>query len=98
MNGIKGRNKKTQRGQEGQLQACSFCRQVAAREVLRPQVFGHGKQLLVIEDVPTMVCDNCGETYFTGKTLDELERILGHQSELAVPRSVPVAQYMHSAA
>jgi uncharacterized protein with PIN domain len=32
--------------------------------------------MLVIENVPTLRCANCGETYFTGATLDELERIL----------------------
>ena len=79
------------------MQTCSFCRQVAAREVARPQLFERDQQMLVIEHVPTLVCSNCGETYFTGGTLDELERILLHRAELATLRPVSVAQY-HPAA
>jgi hypothetical protein len=45
-----------------------------------------------------MVCDNCGETYFTGETIDGLERILGNENELAVTRPVQVAQFIARAA
>ncbi len=77
---------------------CSFCSQSAAYEALRPQVFKRGDHLLVVEDVPTMICDNCGETYFTGETIDELERILSNANELAVTRPVRVAQFIARAA
>ena len=97
MSNMKAKNKKSPRGQTEKLRACSFCRQVAAREVCKPQLFEHAQQWLVVEQVPTMVCGNCGETYFTGGTLDELERILTHQAELATLRPVPVAQYTHAA-
>lgn len=63
-----------------------------------PQVFGRGEQLLVVENVPTMVCDNCGESYFTGATLDELERILGNQDKLVETRPVQVARFVATAA
>jgi YgiT-type zinc finger domain-containing protein len=85
-------------GTDGAVRVCSFCGQLAAREALRPQVFGQGDRLLVVENVPTSSCENCGETYFTGATLDELERILGNQTEVAVVRPVPVAQFMARAA
>ena len=78
---------------KGQLQVCSFCGQKAAHEALRPQAFGQGEQLFVIELVPTIGCDNCGESYFSGGTIDELERIMGNQNDLAVKRPVPVAQF-----
>jgi len=62
----------------GIRRVCSFCGQKSAREVLMSQAYGKDKQLLVIENVPTVVCDNCGESYFTSSTLDELERILSN--------------------
>ncbi len=98
MSNLKQKNKKPTREQTAELRPCSFCRQVAAREVLKPQLFERAKQLLVIVKVPTMVCGNCRETYFTGGTLDELERILEHQAELATLRPMPVAQYSQAAA
>lgn len=85
-------------GTDEAIRVCSFCGQLAAREALRPQVFGQGECLLVVENVPTLNCDNCGETYFTGATLDELERILGNQTDIAVVRPVQVAQFVARAA
>ena len=91
------KKQKAKEANTASLQTCSFCRQVTAREVARPQLFERDQQMLVIEHVPTLVCSNCGETYFTGGTLDELERILSHRAELATLRPVSVAQY-HTAA
>jgi len=42
-------------------------------------------------------CPHCGESYFTGDTLQELERIKLHQSSFAEKRSVSVAKF-HDAA
>lgn len=97
MSNLKQKNKKPLRQQSENLRPCSFCGQVTAREVLKPQLFERAKQLLVIEQVPTMVCGNCHETYFTGGTLEELERILDHQDELTTLRPVPVAQFSQAA-
>ena len=72
---------------------CSFCGQQSAREVFMSQAYGKEEHLLVVENVPTIICDNCGESYFTGSTLDELERILSNQGKLAKTRPVPVAQF-----
>ncbi|MGH9801077.1 MAG: type II toxin-antitoxin system MqsA family antitoxin, partial [Blastocatellia bacterium] len=69
---------KRSKASKGQLQICSFCGKESAHEVLRPQAFGEGESLLVIENVPTIGCDNCGVSYFSGKTVDELERIIGN--------------------
>ncbi|GEM_PF-1277941 len=93
----KRRAKRQEIGDE-KRRVCSFCSQIAAYEVTRPQVFKRGDHLLVVEDVPTMVCDSCGETYFTGETIDGLERILGNENELAVTRPVQVAQFIARAA
>lgn len=77
---------------------CSFCSQVTAYESLKPQVFKRGDHLLVVEDVPTVICDNCGETYFTGATIDELERILSNEDEFAETRPMQVARFVARAA
>lgn len=38
---------------------CAICGAAAAQEVKRTKVFGKGAQMIVIEDVPCISCDNC---------------------------------------
>ena len=55
--------------------------------------FGSGAALLVIENIPLVVCPHCGASYFTARTLHEIERIKALRNSVAVPRKVPVAQF-----
>ena len=55
--------------------------------------FGKGASLLIIEGVPMWSCARCGESYFTAKTMHEIERIKALRKSLAVKRSVPVVAY-----
>lgn len=54
---------------------------------------GKGANLLVIEDVPVVVCQSCGESYLTAETLHELGRIKLHRRSLAKQRSLSVASF-----
>jgi YgiT-type zinc finger domain-containing protein len=56
--------------------------------------YGKGANLLVIENVPVVVCPHCGESYLSAETLHELERIKLHRHSLAKPRNVAVANYV----
>jgi len=60
--------------------------------------FGKGAHLLVIESIPMWSCPSCGESYFTAKTMHELERIKALRKSVAKPRSVPVAQFEEAGA
>ena len=55
--------------------------------------FGKGANLLVIEGVPIWSGPRCGESYFTAKTMHEIERIKALRKSLAVKRSISVAAY-----
>ncbi len=55
--------------------------------------FGSGPGLLVVERIPMWSCPACGESYFTARTLHELERIKALRKSVAKARSVAVAQY-----
>jgi YgiT-type zinc finger domain-containing protein len=61
------------------------------REVTR--CFGRGRSLLVIEGIPMWSCPHCGESYFTARTMHEIERIKALRDCLAVTRPVPVAAF-----
>lgn len=71
--------------------SCAACGQagVRLREVTRS--FGRGPRLLVIEGVPMWPCPHCGELYFTGQTMHEIERIKTLRKSVAAARHVPVA-------
>jgi len=58
--------------------------------------YGKGANLLIIENVPVVVCPNCGESYLTAETLHEIERIKLHRKNLAKTRSVSVAEFVEA--
>ena len=72
---------------------CDVCGEgrVHVRRVTRS--YGTGASLLVIENVPIVVCPSCGESYLTAETLHEIERIKLHRRSFARRRDVPVATF-----
>jgi len=72
---------------------CDLCGESGAEIRYLTRSYGKGADLLVIENVPVVVCPHCGESYLTAETLHEIERIKLHRRSLAKPRSVPVASF-----
>ena len=72
---------------------CDICGQGEAQIRYMTRSYGKGAKLLVIEDVPVLVCPHCGESYLTAETLHEIERIKLHRRSLAKPRNVAVASF-----
>lgn len=73
--------------------ACDVCGRREARTKFMTRTYGKGANLLVIENVPVVVCPSCGGSYLTAETLHELERIKLHRRILAKLRSVAVASF-----
>jgi YgiT-type zinc finger domain-containing protein len=73
---------------------CDICGKdgVEIRHVTRS--YGKGANLLIIENVPVVVCPNGGESYLTAETLHEIERIKLHRKNLAKMKSVAVAEFV----
>lgn len=72
---------------------CDLCGQGGAQVRPMTRSYGTGPNLLIIENVPVIVCPHCGESYLTAETLHEIERIKTHRRSLATPRNVPVASF-----
>ena len=72
---------------------CDICGQEGARARHVTRSYGKGEELFVIENVPVISCPHCGESYLTAETLHEIERIKRHRQNLAIERSVPVANF-----
>jgi YgiT-type zinc finger domain-containing protein len=86
---MKSKTPKNQTRQKAE--ACAYCNVEAARPVLLSHTFGAGARLVVITDVLTYVCDYCGQRYFKGETLKQLDGVLATPNRAAVKKSVMVA-------
>ncbi len=72
---------------------CDACGKPSARVRHLSRIYGRGKDLLLIEEIPVIDCPTCGESYMTAETLHELERIKLHRRSFAVKRQVEVADF-----
>jgi len=72
---------------------CDICGKDTARVRLVTRSYGKGAGILVIENVPTVSCSACGESYLEVDTLHELARIKSHRKTVAAKRSLAVAEY-----
>jgi YgiT-type zinc finger domain-containing protein len=72
---------------------CDICGKNGAKIRHRTRSYGKGADLLLIENVPVIVCPHCGESYLTAETLHEIERIKVHRRSLAKSRKVAVASF-----
>jgi len=73
---------------------CDICGLEGARIRRITRSYGKGDNILIIESIPVISCPHCGESYLTAETLHEIERIKLHRVELAVQRSVEVANFV----
>jgi len=73
---------------------CDICGKKGAEIRAMTRSYGKGANLLIIENVPVVVCPNCGESYLTAETLHEIERIKVHRKNLAKLKSIPVAEFV----
>lgn len=68
---------------------CDICGKEGARVRYVTRSYGKGKNLLIIEKIPLVSCPHCGESYFTAKTLHEIERIKLHRQSFASKWQLP---------
>lgn len=76
-----------------QLKQCDVCGLPGIRQRHITRSYGKGKDLIIIENVPVMMCPHCGEDYLMPETIDEIERIKLHRRHFAATRSVAVAAF-----
>jgi YgiT-type zinc finger domain-containing protein len=71
---------------------CGNCGSDRVHEADIRSAFWQGERLVVVEDIPAAVCDNCHEQYFDDRTMVVLDLLRGDgfptekaRSELRVP-------------
>ena len=76
---------------------CDICGRKGARVRRVTRTYGRGRSAFLIEGVPVISCPQCGESYMTGETLREIERIRLHWRQLTVDRKMAVAKFRGAA-
>jgi YgiT-type zinc finger domain-containing protein len=82
--------------EEQHFGTCSNCRSEALRSARVRSAFWHNDRLVVLEDLPALVCDSCGEQFYDDNTVVALDMLRGENfpSELAVGEvNVPVFSF-----
>ena len=54
---------------------CVICKQGVTHKGASTITFEQKETTLVIKDVPSDICENCGETYFAAKITDRLLKV-----------------------
>jgi len=72
---------------------CDNCGKAGVIEKRITRVYWGGRNALVIENVPVIVCPHCGASYLEAKTLHEIERIKLHRKSFAKQKPMDVAAF-----
>jgi YgiT-type zinc finger domain-containing protein len=75
------------------MMVCDVCGREGARIHRVARTYGKGRDMLVIENIPIVICRHCGESYLTADILHVIERLKLHRKSLAVERAVEVISY-----
>lgn len=70
---------------------CDICGKEGARLRYISRSYGEGDELMVVEHIPAIFCPNCGESYFTAATMDQIDTALRTQDCAKQRRPVAVA-------
>lgn len=73
---------------------CDVCGQDGARTKHVSKAYGKGDEMVVIDQIPIVVCPSCGASYMTAETLHEVERLKLHKRSLKTRRLAPVISYV----
>lgn len=57
------------------METCYFCKKGILEDKRVTVDFRWGSKLIIIEEVPAKVCNECGEKYYSAKISREMEKI-----------------------
>ena len=73
------------------METCYFCRKGILEDRKVTVDFKWGSKLIVIEEVPAKVCNECGEKYYSAEVSREMEKIVTEEKKEKVIE-VPLAR------
>ena len=76
---------------------CNFCGNKNFRNNEVQYIYRHDDKFLIVNNVPCLQCEYCGEQYFKGDVLEKIEKnfneIYSLRKEVKKKIAVPVEQY-----
>ena len=70
---------------------CSVCHGEDGREELADEVFRVDGQYVLVDGVPSTVCDRCGERSFTRETTEKVRQLV--HGRVPAAKSIPMRVY-----
>ncbi len=79
------------------MKVCHFCGNKNFKNTQVQYTYKHDDDFLIVNDVPSKQCEYCGEQYFKGSVLKQIEKeffsIHSHGKKVKKELIVPVEQY-----
>ncbi|MGH7494933.1 MAG: YgiT-type zinc finger protein [bacterium] len=72
---------------------CEHCRGTVREQILAREIFRHKDGLVILENVPVGVCDQCGRHYYGSKVLHQVDQIAKGHKKPERTESVSIAVY-----
>ena len=91
--GPTGKSSSSPRGSKKAIMPCDLCGAGGAHLRYVTRSFGRGDRLVVIENIPYVVCPRCGERYFTAATMREIERLKQLKADRVRRKPVPIVSF-----
>jgi YgiT-type zinc finger domain-containing protein len=80
-------------GRRKAMMRCDLCGVTSAQVRHVTRSFGRGDRLLVIENIPSVSCRQCGQRHFTAATMRGLERLKRSSVDRMRRKAVPVVSF-----
>ena len=72
---------------------CDFCNNGKLQFKFCREIIKEGKELTIIENVPTFSCNHCGMRYHLAEVTKKMNAIARNKGKLKHQISVPIAEY-----
>ena len=77
------------------MNTCYFCKGSVKRERI-PHIHRWGERVIILEDVPADVCQQCGEVYFAPDVLQAMDQLVEDRQKEQPKRELRVPIYSFS--
>lgn len=81
------------RNRELEGECCDFCDNGTLELKFCREIIGHNGELIVIQNVPTYVCNYCGMHYHLANVAKRMRSIAENKEQIDYQISVPIAEF-----
>ncbi len=74
------------------MKKCYFCKAAVRRRKVRA-IRQHKGKVFIIEDVPAQVCPQCGQEFYRGPVLEEMDRLMDSDESVESEIRVPIVRF-----